>query len=82
MNRGREESRMQQKKIIVGSNVQYIIMRTSCPVVTVRHFPSQRLLLLANHFKPVLFNIRVNLKLHQKDKGGFPWDFMTLLFMI
>ncbi len=27
------------QKIIVGSNAQYIILKASCPVVTVRHYP-------------------------------------------
>ncbi|MEE4253776.1 MAG: universal stress protein, partial [Desulfuromusa sp.] len=26
------------QKIIVGSNAQYIILKASCPVVTVRHY--------------------------------------------
>ena len=27
------------QKIIVGSNAQYIILKATCPVVTVRHYP-------------------------------------------
>ena len=27
------------QKIIVGSNAQYIILKASCPVVTVKHYP-------------------------------------------